>query len=71
MASVDRTAYPRLPSMISVRELAEAFTPTVAEVEWARTSVIGPQALVALLVMLKCYQRLGYFPQWELSLIHI
>ena len=65
MASVDRTAYPRLPSMISVRELAEAFTPTVAEVKWARTSVIGPQALVALLVMLKCYQRLGYFPQWE------
>jgi hypothetical protein len=33
MASVDRTAYPRLPSMISVRELAEAFTPTVAELE--------------------------------------
>jgi TnpA family transposase len=51
--------------MVSVRELAEAFTPTIEEVGWARASVIGPQALVALLVMLKCYQRLGYFPQFE------
>jgi Domain of unknown function (DUF4158) len=65
MASVDRTAYPRLPSVVSVRELAEAFTPTIEEVGWARAGVIGPQALVALLVMLKCYQRLGYFPPFE------
>ena len=26
MASVDRTAYPRLPSMVSVRELADVIT---------------------------------------------
>lgn len=63
MASVDRTAYPRLPSVVSAGELAEVFTPTAAEVEWARASVIEPQAIAALLVMLKCYQRLGYFPQ--------
>jgi len=35
MAFVDRTAYPRLPSVVSVRELVEAFTPTADEVSWA------------------------------------
>jgi len=61
MALVDRTAYPRLPSMVSVRELAEAFTPTVEEVGWARAKVVEPQPLLTLLVMLKCFQRLGHF----------
>jgi hypothetical protein len=63
MAFVDRTAYPRLPSMVSARELAEAFTPTAEELTWACAKVLGPGPRLALLVMLKCYQRLGYFPQ--------
>jgi hypothetical protein len=65
MAFVDRTAYPWLPSMVSVREPAEAFTPTADEVSWACAKVLGPGSRLALLVMLKCYQRLGYFPQLE------
>jgi Domain of unknown function (DUF4158) len=63
MAFVDRTAYPRLLSAVSVRELAEVFTPTAEEVIWACAKVVGPGSRLALLVMLKCYQRLGYFPQ--------
>jgi hypothetical protein len=63
MAFVDRTAYPRLPSTVSVRELAEVFTPRAEEVTWACAKVPGPGSRLALLVMLKCYQRLGYFPQ--------
>jgi Domain of unknown function (DUF4158) len=51
--------------MVSVRELAEAFTPTADEVSWACVKVLGPGPRLALLVMLKCYQRLGYFPQLE------
>lgn len=47
---------------VSVRELAEALTPTAEEVTWACAKVLGPGSR---LVMLKCYQRLGYFPQLE------
>jgi hypothetical protein len=65
MAFVDRTAYPQLPSTVSVRELAEAFTPTAEEVTWACAKVLGPGPRLAWLVMLKCYQRLGYFPQLD------
>ena len=63
MASVDRTAYPRLPSTVSGRELAEAFTPTAEEARWACATIVDPGARLSLLVLLKCYQRLGYFPQ--------
>ena len=53
MAFVDRTVYPQLPSTVSVRELAEAFTPTAEEVTWACAKVLGPGPRLALLVMLK------------------
>ncbi|WP_223838544.1 DUF4158 domain-containing protein [Saccharopolyspora pogona] len=59
-ASIDRTAYPRLKCAV-VRELAEAFTPTSDEIAWARGKTQNEPHLLALLVRLKCYQRLGYF----------
>ena len=65
MALIDRTAYPRLPSSVAERDLVEVFTPTAEEAQWAWTQVIEPQARLVLLVMLKCYQRLGYFPQLD------
>jgi hypothetical protein len=65
MALVDRTAYPRPPAAVSARGLAEAFTPTVQETSWACAMVVDPGTRLALLVMLKCYQRLGYFPRLE------
>ncbi|MDR7304480.1 Tn3 family transposase [Haloactinomyces albus] len=61
MASIDRTAYPRFKRVVSARELAEAFTPTADEVEWARSKTATEQHFLALVVLLKCYQRLGYF----------
>ena len=36
VASVDRTAYPGFARVVSARELAEAFTSTEDEIEWAR-----------------------------------
>ncbi|GAA3532850.1 Tn3 family transposase [Nonomuraea rosea] len=63
MASIDRTAYPRFARAVSVRELAEVFTPSLAEVGWARGKTQDDQHLLALLVWLKAYQRLGYFPK--------
>ena len=49
--------------MISARELAESFTPAPGEVEWARGRTQNDQHFLALVVRLKCYQRLGYFPK--------
>jgi hypothetical protein len=63
LASIDRTAYPRFKRVVSARELAEAFTPTLDEVEWARSKTTTDQHSLALVVLLKCYQRLGYFPK--------
>ena len=63
MTSVDRTAYPRFGRVVSGWELAESFTPTDAEIEWARTRTQDEQRLLALVVWLKSYQRLGYFPK--------
>jgi hypothetical protein len=65
MTSVDRTAYPRFGRVVSGRELADSFTPTGAEVEWARGKTQDVQHLLVLPVLLKSYQRLGYFPKAE------
>jgi hypothetical protein len=48
---------------VSRRELAEPFTPTGDEMEWARERTQDLQHLLALVVWLKSYQRLGYFPK--------
>lgn len=65
MTSVDRAAYPRFGRVVPGRELAEAFTPTDAEMAWARAKTHDQQHLLALVVWLKAYQRLGYFPKVE------
>jgi hypothetical protein len=65
MTSVDRTAYPRFGRVVSGRELADSFTPTGAEAEWARGRTQDARHLLALTVLLKSYQRLGYFPKAE------
>ncbi|GAA3649320.1 hypothetical protein GCM10022267_39770 [Lentzea roselyniae] len=63
MASIDRTAYPRFKRVVSARELAESFTPAAGEVEWAQGKTTSGEHFLALVVRLKCYQRLGYFPK--------
>lgn len=63
MASIDRTAYPRFKRVVSGRELAESFTPSVEELAWAQTRTQSDQHFLTLLVWLKSYQRLGYFPK--------
>ncbi|MGP4021603.1 hypothetical protein [Saccharopolyspora sp. 5N708] len=48
MASIDRTAYPRFKRVVSARELAEAFKPTMDEIAWARGRTQTEQHLLAL-----------------------
>ncbi len=63
MAPVERTAHPRFKRILSERELAQFFTPDEAEVAWARRRTHArPERVLALLVLLKCCARLGYFP---------
>lgn len=61
MPVVADTAYPRLAANPRPAELEEAFTPTEVELSFAsqRTRRAGPR--LALLVLLKTFQRLGHF----------
>lgn len=60
MSSLHETAYPRLKSEITEKELKETYTPTDAEHFWARSAKTAV-ARLGLLVHLKLFQRLGYF----------
>ncbi|THV42673.1 Tn3 family transposase [Glycomyces buryatensis] len=62
MTAINRTAYPRLADSMSGRELVEAFTPTAEELSWAADRTHDDRNRLGLLVLLKAYQRLGYFP---------
>ena len=53
MASVDRTAYPRFKRNISVRELHEAYSPSLDEMDWARGLTGTDDHLLSLLVWFK------------------
>src|SRR5580704_691189 len=61
MPTAHETAYPRLKTSISRRELIELYTPTPAEVELATGVSKGEPARLAFLILLKTFQRLGYF----------
>jgi hypothetical protein len=61
MISPTDTTYPVLTASPSARQLTDAYTPDVFELKFAeeRTREAGPR--VALLALLKTFQRLGYF----------
>ena len=63
MPSIQDTAYPRLRSQVSQRELAEIYTPTADELTLARGLTKGVVARLGFLALLKTFQRLGYFVQ--------
>ncbi|MCX7257985.1 MAG: DUF4158 domain-containing protein, partial [Polaromonas sp.] len=61
MSSIDETAYPRLKSEITPRELADVYTPSPEEQAFARRQGRTLQGRLAVLVLVKTAQRLGYF----------
>ncbi len=61
MPTVHETAYPRLKSNISRRELVDLYTPTKVEVELGGRVSKGDRARLAFLILLKTFQRLGHF----------
>jgi Domain of unknown function (DUF4158) len=65
MTSIERTAYPRFTRAPSVKELREICTPTPTDVAFVATTARGPAQKFGLMILLKVYQRLGYFPKPE------
>lgn len=63
MPSAHETAYPRLKSNPSPNELSAVYTPTREEVALADRVARGEVARLGFLVLLKAFQRLGYFLQ--------
>jgi hypothetical protein len=56
------TAYPRLTSHPTALEM-ESFTPTPDELSFVEQCTRVPGSRLALLILLKTFQRLGYFVQ--------
>jgi Domain of unknown function (DUF4158) len=61
--SVHETAYPRLNSHSSPHDLATVYTPSKDEVALAEGVTRRETARLAFLLLLKTFQRLGYFVQ--------
>jgi len=62
MASIERTAYPRFKTNPTAAEADGLYTPTAAEADFLAAGARGPSSLLCLAVLLKAFQRLGYFP---------
>ena len=62
MASVERTAYPRFRPSLTRPEVEALYGPTDAELAFARSNARSDRGRLALLVLLKCHQRLGRLP---------
>ena len=65
MTSIERTAYPRFKRYYTQKELKQIYTPTKAEIALAFEVTAGKENYFKCLVLLKSFQRLGYFPKME------
>jgi hypothetical protein len=63
MPWINETVYPMIKNNISLHELNEIYTPTNDEIAFINKSARGDNQKLCLLVMLKLFQRLGYFTQ--------
>jgi hypothetical protein len=63
MASIERTAYPRFNRTPTPHNLHALYTPTDAEIAFAQGAGRSRAHQLSLLVLLKAFQRLGYFPK--------
>ncbi len=61
MPVAHETAYPRLKEGVTPADLAEVYTPTAEELALAMSTSARGGAKLGFLVLLKTFQRLGYF----------
>ncbi|MEV1175307.1 DUF4158 domain-containing protein [Nonomuraea sp. NPDC049784] len=65
MTSIERTACPQFKRLTSARVLHVFFTPTADEIDWAQERARSPQTVFALVLALKCFQKMARFPARE------
>jgi TnpA family transposase len=65
MASIERTAYPRLKKSYTKAELKSFYTPTLEEKHFVREKTRKDESSLHLLILLKTFRHLGYFPNIE------
>ena len=59
MTSIERTAHPESKRLTLARVLYVFFTPAAEEVAWARERTASPEALLALVLDLKRFQKMA------------
>lgn len=64
MTAIHETAYPRLRAQLTDQQLQEWYTPIPDELRFVERQAQSHVARLGLLVLLKTFQRLGYFPSW-------
>lgn len=65
MASIERTSYPRLKQNFTKTELKDFYTPTETEILFVKKTARQDETRLHLLIQLKIFQKLGYFPNLE------
>lgn len=61
MPSIQDTIYPRIKHNLSTEDLSSVYTPTRSEIEWTSLKTKGTLQQLALLILLKTVQNLGFF----------
>lgn len=65
MTAVHETAYPRIRSDLSDKELTELYSPTPEELAFVERSTKSTVAAFGGIILLKTAQRLGCFPSFD------
>lgn len=61
MPSIQDTIYPRFKSNLTEKDLEEVYSPKMNEIEWSEAKSKGTLQQLALLVLIKTVQKLGFF----------
>jgi Domain of unknown function (DUF4158) len=65
MTAIHATAYPRIRSNLSDQVLEELYTPTPDDLAFLHRATQSPVTAFGGVVLLKTFQRLGYFPHFD------
>ena len=65
MTAIHETAYPRIRSNLSDQELEALYTPTAEDLAFIHRVTQSPVAAFGGVILLKTFQRLGYFPHFD------
>jgi hypothetical protein len=65
MTAIHETAYPRIRSNLTDKDLRELYTPTADDLACIRDATKSAVTALGLAILLKTFQRLGYFAAFD------